>query len=98
MRNVELKTAGFNSAFIISSPAVAERLERARVRALEEPARADLEAVVPGRESRRVEREARLPRQRAAKGFAPREHGGVLRAEAHRLAQLNEVARVQAAS
>src|SRR4051812_27425717 len=65
--------------------------ERARRFAAEEPRRADAQAVLPRRQSRRVEREACLPRELARDDTALDEHGGIVRAEAHGLAQLLEV-------
>src|SRR5437588_2074138 len=67
--------------------------ERARRLAAEEPGRADAQALVPGRETQRVEREARLARELAADDAALDEHRRVVRAEADGLAHLLEVAR-----
>src|ERR1044071_2077056 len=53
--------------------------------------------MMPCRETRGVERKARLPRERAAEGFAPGEHRSVFRAETERLAKLFKMSRMKPA-
>src|SRR5436305_459548 len=65
--------------------------ERTRRLASEDPGRADSQALVPCREAKRVERDARLACELAADDPALYEHRRVVRAEADGLAQFLEV-------
>src|SRR6266850_4763998 len=67
-----------------------EWLQRPRLRAFEEPARADAQTMMPGRQPRSVHRETRLAGERTADYFAGREHCRVLSPEANGLSQFDE--------
>src|SRR5437762_12825864 len=75
-----------------------QRLQRPRRRAFEEPACADAQAMMPGRQSRRVHCEARLARQRTAHYFAAGQNCCVFRSQAYGFTELNEVLRFQFAT
>jgi hypothetical protein len=61
------------------------------LRAFEEPAGADAEAVMPRGESRGVHRESSLACERSSHNFAGRQNRRVFRAEAESFAQLSEM-------
>src|SRR5262249_47293986 len=66
-------------------------LQRSRLRAFEEPACPDAQAVMPRWQSRCVHREPCLACEWSSHNFAAGEHGCVFSAETQRLSQLHEV-------
>src|SRR5436309_2271100 len=72
----------------ISKP---QRLQWPRLRAFEEPTGADAQTMMPGRQSRGIHRKTRLTSEWTADDFAAGQHRRVLRAEAHRFSQFDEM-------
>ena len=81
-----------------SASAEAQGLQRARAGAFEEPACADLETVMPGWKTRRVESKPRATGDSSAEGLPASQHCGVFRAEADGFAKLYEMSGMKTAS